>query len=241
MKNNEFRFENLGLHETLRNLVSKEVYNNVSDMVEFILTFPEEENTPFTEMDISNYYSTELICVDCEAPVKQIDDNISELVYSIIGQIKNSSIIEKNLVGNQLFDVVSNIVKQLEENICVECVSKAIISEILQYAELWNNHYIENDNQRDLYSYLIVCGDDIAEISQPNTYEGGIPEIVSWYTVSERLGNFLKDKGECVIEQPHLGYYIWGRTTLGQAIYMDTVIFEYAYELNLITGDPDGQ
>lgn len=51
-------------------------------------------------------------------------------------------------------------------------------------------------------------------------YEG---EIFAWYVVSSSLAQDLEDAGEVVVRDWY-GFDIWGRTTFGQAISMDTVI-----------------
>lgn len=53
-------------------------------------------------------------------------------------------------------------------------------------------------------------------------------EIFEWWLVSPYLARELKAQNEVVIDA--LDCYWWGRTTSGQAIYMDNVIQEIARE-----------
>lgn len=55
-------------------------------------------------------------------------------------------------------------------------------------------------------------------------------EILEWWLVSSYLCRKLKDKGEPVIESEQL----WGRTTSGQAIYLDWVICDICNDLNML-------
>lgn len=51
-------------------------------------------------------------------------------------------------------------------------------------------------------------------------------EIFKWRLASPYLARELKEQGEVIIDA--LGCYWWGRTTSGQAIYMDSVIQKIA-------------
>ncbi|MFG6341865.1 MAG: hypothetical protein K1V70_06890 [Alistipes sp.] len=51
-------------------------------------------------------------------------------------------------------------------------------------------------------------------------------EIFEWWLVSPYLAQELKEQGEVIIDA--LSCCWWGRTTSGQAIYMDNVIQEIA-------------
>ena len=54
------------------------------------------------------------------------------------------------------------------------------------------------------------------------------PEVYEFWSVSEWLYERLKEWGEIVFEC--LDFYVWGRQTTGQAIYLDEVIQEIAEE-----------
>ena len=53
-------------------------------------------------------------------------------------------------------------------------------------------------------------------------------EVFEWWLVSPYLARELKEQGEVIIDA--LGCHWWGRTTSGQAIYMDGVIQKIAGE-----------
>lgn len=54
-------------------------------------------------------------------------------------------------------------------------------------------------------------------------------EVLEWHAVSYRLLNRLQAKGEVTLSNQY-GLW-WGRTTSGQAIYMDSVIEDIAEEV----------
>ena len=54
-------------------------------------------------------------------------------------------------------------------------------------------------------------------------------EIMEWWLVTPYMAELLKEKGE-VILSAHDCYW-WGRTTSGQALYMDGVIQEIAGQI----------
>ena len=47
-------------------------------------------------------------------------------------------------------------------------------------------------------------------------------EVFEWWLVTESFANLLADEGEIIVHQ--YGCNSWGRTTTGQAIYMDGII-----------------
>ncbi len=56
-------------------------------------------------------------------------------------------------------------------------------------------------------------------IEDDSIYEA---EILEWWLVTSSLARWLKEENEVVIED--FGCHWWGRTTSGQAIYLDEVI-----------------
>ena len=57
-------------------------------------------------------------------------------------------------------------------------------------------------------------------------------EVYEWYIVSSFLSNRLNIKEHCIIKD----FNIWGRGTTGQAIYLDNVISEICYEMEILEG-----
>lgn len=49
-----------------------------------------------------------------------------------------------------------------------------------------------------------------------------VNDVLEWWLVDSWLAERLKQQGEVVIEE--YGCYWWGRSTSGQAIYLDSVI-----------------
>ena len=54
-------------------------------------------------------------------------------------------------------------------------------------------------------------------------------EIMEWWLVTPYMAELLKEKGEVILSD--YGCYWWGRTTSGQALYMDGVIQEIAEQI----------
>ena len=53
-------------------------------------------------------------------------------------------------------------------------------------------------------------------------------EVLEWWLIDSWLAERLQQEGEVVIEE--YGCYWWGRSTSGQAIYLDSVIQKVAEE-----------
>ena len=83
--------------------------------------------------------------------------------------------------------------------------------------------------QNEVVGELIRAGKIDEEYTYPfvDTEE----EVFEWWLVSPYLARELKEQGEVVIDA--LGCHWWGRTTSGQAVYMDGVIQKIAGEKNL--------
>ena len=54
-------------------------------------------------------------------------------------------------------------------------------------------------------------------------------EIMEWWLVTPYMAELLKEKGEVILSD--YDCYWWGRTTSGQALYMDGVIQEIAEQM----------
>lgn len=68
------------------------------------------------------------------------------------------------------------------------------------------------------------------ELNEDLETEDEEPEIFEFWSVSDWLYDKLREKGEIVFEC--LDFYVWGRRTTGQALYLDDVIQEIAEEYN---------
>lgn len=60
-------------------------------------------------------------------------------------------------------------------------------------------------------------------------------EVFEWWAVSDWFGEKLKEKGEIIIDNIW-GKSYWGRTTTGQSICIDGVIFDIAYDMGILKG-----
>ena len=75
--------------------------------------------------------------------------------------------------------------------------------------------------QTYLVEHLIKEGDiDFWEIMRNG--QQATPEVFEWWLVTESFANILADEGEVIVNKYNCHW--WGRTTTGQAIYMDGVI-----------------
>ena len=54
-------------------------------------------------------------------------------------------------------------------------------------------------------------------------------EVLEWWLVTPYMAEMLKEKGEVILSD--YDCYWWGRTTSGQALYMDGVIQEIAEQI----------
>ena len=64
--------------------------------------------------------------------------------------------------------------------------------------------------------------DELLEVQVQFNDEDYPDEALEHWLVSDWLGNRLREEGEMVVD--FMGLTIWGRTTSGQAIYIDSVI-----------------
>lgn len=77
-----------------------------------------------------------------------------------------------------------------------------------------------------LWGQSSVIGELIAagKLDEAYIYPFNGEEVLEWWLVTPWLAARLKEQGEIVIDE--YGCHWWGRTTSGQAIYMDSVIQE---------------
>lgn len=60
-------------------------------------------------------------------------------------------------------------------------------------------------------------------------YRTSMRTVKEWWLVTPYMAELLKEKGEVILSD--YGCYWWGRTTSGQALYMDGVIQEIAGQI----------
>ena len=79
------------------------------------------------------------------------------------------------------------------------------------------------DNQNLVVEELMRHDESLwEELQNLNEYS----EIMEWWLVTPYMAELLKEKGEVILSD--YDCYWWGRTTSGQALYMDGVIQEIA-------------
>lgn len=79
----------------------------------------------------------------------------------------------------------------------------------------------------------IISNEDIQNYHNEETDE--YAEVFEWWAVSDWLGEKLAEKDEVIIDNIW-GKTYWGRCTTGQAIYIDGVIFDIAYDMEILKG-----
>ena len=87
---------------------------------------------------------------------------------------------------------------------------------------------------RNIVNYHVLCGQNLVveelmnadKIDMDCLYRDDGEEVLEWWLVTLWLAEQLKEQGETVIDC--LGCRWWGRTSSGQAVYMDSVIQEIA-------------
>lgn len=92
--------------------------------------------------------------------------------------------------------------------------------------EMTNSHVLKNINV--LLNSFRNLTDEWLELF----YKNDEREIYEYWLVSDWLAEQLSNKGE-IIETNFYGLCVWGRTTTGQAVKMDSVIQEIANECRL--------
>ena len=77
----------------------------------------------------------------------------------------------------------------------------------------------------------LITDDDVQNMYDEKT--DSYAEVFEWWAVSDWFGEKLKEKGEVIIDTVW-GKTYWGRCTTGQAICLDGVIFDIAYDMEIL-------
>ena len=84
-------------------------------------------------------------------------------------------------------------------------------------------------NAQQIVKYCVLKNQStlVEEMMQANLIsleylDSFVDDVLEWWLVDSWLAEQLKQQGEVVIEE--YGCYWWGRSTSGQAIYLDSVI-----------------
>lgn len=77
----------------------------------------------------------------------------------------------------------------------------------------------------------LITDDDVQNMYDEET--DSYAEVFEWWAVSDWFGEKLKEKGEVIIDTVW-GKTYWGRCTTGQAICLDGVIFDIAYDMEIL-------
>jgi hypothetical protein len=110
----------------------------------------------------------------------------------------------------------------LSESEKQELGKKLVNREIIQCISLTINMAFEKDTD-EILEALESC-----ENYKEDPESGDYPEIFEYWSVTDWLGEKLKQKGEIVFK--YLDFTVWGRQCTGQAIFLDPVIQEIAIE-----------
>jgi len=198
--------------------VDREVYSNVTDMVEFILDATRYDGVgstlcneaPFNYEDIENMY------VDNSDEIEELNDKLEEL------QNKHEELDDR---GMELDDEIENLESELED-----------IGNEQERLELENKIDSLKKDLQTIVTSQDVLSSDIEEledkISDLESEQDEPNEVYSWYIVSPWLCDKLKGMGEVVIENESL----WGRGACGQSISLDWVIGSICKNLEILEG-----
>ena len=190
--------------------VNREVYSNVTDMVEFILQNSYGDacgEAPFTNDDIENIY------VDNSDEIEQLNDYLEEL---------NDELEELESEIEELESDLEDVEKEFEE--------EPYRIELRDDIKYYNEEIKEKINERiSLLSNIKGLENEVSDLEseqdEPN-------EVYSWYIVSGWLCDKLKGMGEVVIDNENL----WGRGTCGQSISLDWVIGCICKNMEILEG-----
>jgi hypothetical protein len=81
-------------------------------------------------------------------------------------------------------------------------------------------------DDEDLQDFVEKNVDDLADYEM---------EVLEYWIVDERFREKLAEKGEATMEE-FFGMPLWGRTTSGQGIAMDSVVAEIASDMGILVG-----
>lgn len=198
-----------------RMLVDKEVYGNVNSMVEFIL-MQDSREAPFTWDDITNFYAY---------PEHQdgkfyfeggTESEKEEYLEDLLDQMEaiDSEIQELDEQIDQINEDIDDIRGEFLANKRIDRIRDSInqIKDMIEELET------KRQELSDFYDEV-----DALE-SEPQ-------EVFEWWMVSRWLARKLEVMGHPVIVDDE----IWGKCTLGQAIYIDSTIRQIAEDAEILT------
>ena len=193
--------------------VDREVYANVTDMVEFILQNSYGDacgEPPFTNDDVENVF------VDNSDEIEELNEELEEL------QSKHEELEDR---GMELDDEIESLESELED-----------IDNEEERLELENKIDSLKKDLQTIVTSQDVLSSDIEEledkISDLESEQDEPNEVYSWYLVSGWLCDKLKGMGEVVIDNENL----WGRGTCGQSISLDWVIGCICKSMEILEG-----
>ena len=112
-----------------------------------------------------------------------------------------------------------------KESVYKQYIKGEITREDFYESEEWYDEACE-----EIESQISELEDEITELENQ-----ALPEIASWYVVTDFLAKKLIEHGECVIKNEYASDY-WGRCCGGQMCYMDGVFAHICEELEILDG-----
>lgn len=91
---------------------------------------------------------------------------------------------------------------------------------------------INEDAENDVY-ICCACGKEFT-VDEYENLDSNYPEVYEWWAVSSWLGKKLAEKGMCVIDI--WGKTYWGRQCTGQSIFLDGVMTDICYDMEILEG-----
>lgn len=138
----------------------------------------------------------------------------------------------RQFVGREVYYCVSSLVHELaqnekyQEDLWPVCISDDYVSAAYDHI---NNRTDYSKTEKSNYSRVCEDVDAARDYCEENNVEPYTSEAFEHWIISDWLADKLEKKGEMVLRD-FLGLTIWGRTTTGQAIYIDRVITEIVLE-----------
>lgn len=212
------------IEEIAKNLAKNDIHCEISGFVNDLLN---NQHNGITSIDFDNVDWSYKTC-NCEnllEPEYASNTPINESGHfsEIITQWHKVKELDKNnKFAPATFDKFMESVNNYyftENDYCVNCVALEIIDYLKAIYEALSN-------KEDIGT--IVTIDEFIETIDAATFEEDY-DIMQYWLVSDFLASKLESLGEFVVESS-CGY-IWGRCTVGQSIYMDSVIQEISADI----------
>lgn len=137
-----------------------------------------------------------------------------------------SSLISELATNDKYLDELADILQVTDfESACYDAGYRVVKVPAGIYLWLAPGESLEDDSE----GFCLTEQEAWSACASDNEIGPNYNEVYEHWAVSEWFAEKLRDRGEAVID--FFGVTIWGRTTTGQAIYMDSVIQKIAEDI----------